>query len=104
MYDFFRKRWGGFRECLRQRLLVLFAYCALLLAVEGQQIAEVFSEVPDGGDGDLDSEVSRVGICDWDLEDGFAAAVELAQECLAVEQPRVGVGFPLEVLRAPSGC
>ena len=57
---------------------VLATNTALLFAVEMQHVAQVFSKVPDCVYGDLDAEVRRVCICDRDLEDSFAAAVELA--------------------------
>jgi hypothetical protein len=55
-----------------------------------QKVAEVFRQVPDCGDCELDAKVCGVGICDWYLQNDFSAAVELAQECFAIEQPRIG--------------
>ena len=48
-----------------------------------QQVAQIFSEVVDCVDGQLDSEVCGVWVCDRNLQHSFSAAVELAQECFA---------------------
>jgi hypothetical protein len=60
---------------------------ALAFAVQVEEISQILREVPDRGCGELDSEVGGVGIGDWDLQYGFPASLELAQECFAVEQP-----------------
>jgi hypothetical protein len=59
-------------------LLVLFTDGALLLAVQVQKVSQVFCEIVDSVHGELDPEVCGVGIGDRDLQDGFAAAIELA--------------------------
>jgi len=78
-------RLGG--ESFGERLFVLSAYAALFLAMQVQEIAEIFRESVDGVYGELDPEVRGVGICDRDLQHNFSAAVQLAQEGFAVEQP-----------------
>ena len=88
LYDLLRSFWSCF-ECVCESGFVLASYAALLLAVQVQEVAEVFSEVVDCVDGQLDAEVCGVGICDRDLQYGFSASVEFAQKCFAVEQPGV---------------
>ena len=55
----------------------------------------LLSPTLDGVYCELDPEVGSIGIGDWNLQNGFSAAVELAQECFAVEQPRVRKFFAL---------
>jgi len=81
-------RRGG--DCVCEVFFVLAADAALLFAMEMQHVAQVFSEVPDCVYRELNAEVRGVGIRDRDLKGGFSAAVELAQQCFAVEQPRIG--------------
>jgi len=56
--------------------VVLFADCALAFAMQMQKVAKVFCEVVDRVHGELDSEVSSVGVGDRDLQDSFSAPVE----------------------------
>jgi hypothetical protein len=53
-------------------------------------VAESVAQIPECSGGNVDAKVCGVGIADGDLKDEFTAAVELAEEFLAVEQPRVG--------------
>ena len=89
LYDLLRSFWSWF-ECVCESGFVLSSYAALLLAVQVQEVSEVFGEGVDCVYGQLDAEVCGVGICDGDLQHGFSAAVELAQEGFAVEQPGIG--------------
>jgi hypothetical protein len=41
-------------------------------------VAQVFSKIPDCGNGELNAELCCVWVCDWDWQDGFAAAVQRA--------------------------
>ena len=52
--------------------------CVLSFAVHMQQVAEIFAEVPQCVDCDVDSEVCVLRFVDWDLEDKLAYPVEFA--------------------------
>ena len=65
-------------KCVRESFFVLPSNAALLLAVQVQQVAQIFSEVVDCVDGQLYPEMPRVWVRDRDLKDGFSATVELA--------------------------
>ena len=80
----------GLGKSVCEGLVVLLPESALSFAVEVQEIAEVLGEIPDSVNCELDPEVRGVRVCDGNLQNQFTAAVELAQECFAVEQPRVG--------------
>ena len=54
---------------------VLFADLTLSSAVQMEQVLKVFAKIPDCVDCLLDAEVRSVGVSDWDLQDGFSAAV-----------------------------
>lgn len=69
----------GLGKCVCEGFIVLFTKCALSLAVEMQEVAQILRESPDAGDCELDSEVRGVGVRDWNLQNRFPAAVELAQ-------------------------
>jgi hypothetical protein len=79
----------GLGKSVLQICLVLFAEGALAFAVEVQEIAQILGEVPDGVDSDFDSEVRGVGVGDRNLQNELPAAVQLAQECFAVEEPGI---------------
>ena len=80
----------GLGKSALQIFFVVSAKVALAFAMQVQEVAEIFFEVVDGVDGQLDAEVRRVGVRDWNLQRGLAAAGKLAQECLAIEKPGVG--------------
>ena len=82
--------WGlGLGKCVCECFVVLFPESALPFAVEVQEVAQILGEVPNAGDGELDSEVRGVRVCDGNLQDHFTASVELAQECFAIEKPGI---------------
>lgn len=87
--------WCG-RECVCQGLLLLASDAALLFAVQVQKVAKILGEIVDRVDCKLDAEMRGVGIGDRDLQDGFSAAVQLADQRFAVEKPGIGkfVGRP----------
>ena len=68
----------GLGKSALQIFLVVSAKGALAFAVQVQEVAEIFFEIVDGVDGQLDSEVRRIGVRDWNLQRGLAAAGELA--------------------------
>ncbi len=71
-------RFVGLGKSAFQIVVVLSAKGSLPVAVQVQQIAKILFEIVDGVDGQLDTEVRRVGVCDWNLQRGLAASCELA--------------------------
>ena len=66
-------------------------FCGTLVVPLGGEPEE--SEYSPAGsiviDGDVDAEVGGVWVGDGDLQDEFADAVELTQECFTIKKPRV---------------
>ncbi|PYK32804.1 MAG: hypothetical protein DME54_14980 [Verrucomicrobia bacterium] len=69
----------GLGKCVCEGLIVLFAKCALAVAVQVQDVAQILLEVPDGGDCELDSKMCGVWVGDWNLEGRFTATGEFTQ-------------------------
>jgi hypothetical protein len=62
-------------KCVRESFFVLSSDAALLLAMQVQQVAQIFSEVVDCVDGQLYPEMRRVYVGDRDLQHDFSAAI-----------------------------
>ena len=62
---------------------------ALAFAVDGEEAADLFSQIPVGVDRDVYGEV-RGGVRGWYLQDHFATAVEFSDQGFSVEKPRIG--------------
>jgi hypothetical protein len=76
---------------------------ALAFEVQREEPADLFAEIPDCGDSELNAEVCCVGISvGWDVQPGFAASVQFAQQGFAIEKPRVGQCFGWSLFRCHS--
>ena len=66
---------------------LLFTDGTLAITVKVKKITKIFRKIPNCGDGELDAEMEWysdwVGL--WEFGGGFAASVEFAQQCFAVE-------------------
>lgn len=52
------------------------------------QVTNCLGQVPNGVYGDIHTKVRRM-VANWDQQDHFSTAVELAEELFSLQQPRV---------------
>jgi hypothetical protein len=68
---------------------VLFTDGMLVIALKMKRLARIFRSIRNCGTGELDAENEcAFGLGYGNFHDGFAASVEFAQQCFAVENLR----------------
>ena len=78
---------------------MLAANGALLFAMQVQQVAKIFSEIPNRIYGKLNAEMCGVRVGNRNVQDAFSAAVQLPDEGFAIKKPRIR-----ELCCVPSVC